>query len=84
MNNQTITPEQRNEFIEKGFLVLPNALPASLLSTLQDLIAELNEEMLKSYANSSLVPNASFIEELDKPLLTRVNDHAGCFSSVTA
>lgn len=74
MNNQTITPEQRNEFIEKGFLVLPNALPASLLSTLQDLIAELNEEMLKSHANSTLVPNTSFIEKPGKPLLTRVND----------
>lgn len=74
MNKQTITPEQKNEFSEKGFLILPNALPAGLLSTLQDLIAELNEEMLKSHANSTLVPNTSFIEKADKPLLARVND----------
>ncbi|WP_425638236.1 phytanoyl-CoA dioxygenase family protein [Algoriphagus yeomjeoni] len=79
MNIQTITIEQRAEFLEKGFLVLPNALPANLLSTLQELIAELNEEMLKSYTNSSPIPNASFIEEKDKPLLARVNDLLGVY-----
>lgn len=74
MKNQTITPEQRKAFFDKGFLVVPNALPAGLLSTLQDLIAELNEEMLKSYDKSSRVPQASFIEILGNPLLNRVND----------
>lgn len=74
MKNHEITPEQKRALIDKGFLRIPNAVPASLLSKWQDLLAELNENSLKAYRESSGAPNASFIEGLDKPLLSRVND----------
>jgi hypothetical protein len=74
MIKHKITPEQRREFIDKGFLVLPNAIPVNLLSKWQDLLSEFNKNALKSYSKLLDVPNASFIEGLDKPLLTRVND----------
>lgn len=74
MKKYKITPEQRKEFIDKGFLVLPNAIPANLLAKWQDLLSELNENALKLYSKSLEVPNCCFIEGLDKPLLTRVND----------
>lgn len=69
-----ITPEQRREFNDKGFLVLPNAIPVNLLSKWRDLLSEFNENALKSYSKSLEVPNAYFIEGLDQPLLSRVND----------
>jgi hypothetical protein len=74
MKKHIITPEQKREFIDKGFLVLPNAIPVSLLSKWQDLLTELNENTQKSYSKSSVVPNTYFIEGPDKPLLSRVND----------
>jgi ectoine hydroxylase-related dioxygenase (phytanoyl-CoA dioxygenase family) len=74
MKNYQITQEQKRALIDKGFVRLPNAVPASLLSTWQDLLAELNENALESYRNSSQAPNASFIDGPEKPLLTRVND----------
>jgi hypothetical protein len=74
MKNYEITPEQRRELIDKGFLLIPNAIPVSLLSKWQDLLTELNKNALKLYSESSGAPNVSFIEGLDKPLLRRVND----------
>ncbi|WP_044398926.1 phytanoyl-CoA dioxygenase family protein [Lacinutrix sp. Hel_I_90] len=74
MKHHEITPEQSRELKDKGFLLIPNAIPISLLSKWQDLLTALNENALKSYSKSSQSPNASFIVGPDKPLLSRVND----------
>ena len=74
MEKHKITPEQRREFIDKGFLVLPNAIPINLLSKWQDLLSELNKNVIKLYSKSFEMPNISFIKGLNKPLLGRVND----------
>lgn len=74
MKNYEITPEQREEFVDLGFLLIPDAIPVSLLSKWQSLLTELNENALTSYIKSSKSPNVSFIEGMDKPQLSRVND----------
>lgn len=74
MNSYPITPGQISAFNDKGFLLLPNALPTSLLRRWQDLLAELNERAVESYGKSSQGPNLGFTGGPDQPLLTRAND----------
>ncbi|WAC02124.1 hypothetical protein N7U66_20500 [Lacinutrix neustonica] len=61
MKNHKITPEQRKALIDKGFLLIPNAIPVGLLSQWQVLLTELNENALKAYSTSSQAQYASFI-----------------------
>lgn len=74
MNTFEISPEQKEEFETKGFLHLKNAIPANLLSQLQNSLEEFNRSALEAYGKSNVPPNTSFIEDADKPLVARVND----------
>lgn len=74
MKNHEITPKQKREFMNQGFLRIPNAIPMPLLSQWQSLLTELNEYALKSRNKPLVATSLSFIEEHDNPLLSRVND----------
>lgn len=74
MENYIISNAQKEEFIDNGFLLLPNAVPDDLLSQWQDLLLELNDKLLDEYNKLGLPQNVHIIQEPEKPLLARVND----------
>lgn len=74
MENYKITPEQRKEFLENGFLRIPNAFPVEQLLKWQELLAQENNDQLQPNGEALNISNTSFIDKSDQPLVTRVND----------
>ncbi len=77
MSPYQITPSQIDEFNEKGYLILKNALPSELLAELQASLSNISTNAIASYGTGKILPNTSYIEENGKPILTRANNLIG-------
>lgn len=69
-----ITSNQIKEFKTKGFLHLKNAVPAKMISELQVLLANFNQQAISSFGTPAAPANSAFIDNEGTPLLIRMNE----------
>ncbi|MCA8992928.1 MAG: phytanoyl-CoA dioxygenase family protein [Planctomycetaceae bacterium] len=69
-----ISGEQREEFLQKGYLVLPGAVPQELLKRWQNFAVRLEHEALESHANHHQLHGACVVEDPVGPRLMRYDD----------
>ena len=77
MTRYEIRPEQIEACTERGFVLLPGALPASLLARFRDVTARMEADALAAHARSERLHGACVIEDPVGPRLMRYDDVLG-------